>query len=158
LRAYPDRPILGVGAVVFDGDRVLLVKRAHDPLKGEWSLPGGAVDVGETLVAAIAREVREETSLEVEIGPIVEVVERITPDPSGQIEYHFVIVDYLCWPVGGTLASASDAAAAEWAPLADLDRFRLTTTARAVIDKAAGLRAGATPPRPAPLLPDDGYR
>src|SRR5438552_13789207 len=103
MREYPVRPIVGVGAVVLDGDRVLLVKRAHEPLKGEWSLPGGAVEVGETLEAAVAREVREETCLEVEVGPLVEVVNRIVRDPGGRVEYHFVIVDYLCRPIGGTL-------------------------------------------------------
>ena len=139
MRRYPARPILGVGAVVFDDNRVLLVKRAHEPLKGEWSLPGGAVDVGETLAVAVAREVREETSLEVEVGPLVEIVERITRDVDGRVEYHFVITDYLCWLRGGALAPASDASAAEWAPLDELDRFRLTDTAVRVIAKARAL-------------------
>jgi mutator protein MutT len=135
-RAYPERPIIGVGAVIFDDEhRVLLVKRAHEPLKGEWSLPGGAVDVGETLVGAIAREVLEETGLTVTVGPLVEIVERITRDERG-VQYHFVIVDYLCRPIGGTLACASDAEAAEWVSVERLDRFSLTQTALDVIAKA----------------------
>ena len=83
MRKYPDRPIVGVGAVIVDGDRVLLVKRAHEPLKGEWSLPGGAVEVGETLEAALVREVREETGLDVDVGPVVEVLDRIRRDADG---------------------------------------------------------------------------
>jgi 8-oxo-dGTP diphosphatase len=138
-RTYPERPIVGVGAVILDGDRVLLVKRAHDPLKGQWSLPGGAVDVGETLRAAVAREVREETCLQVEVGPLVEVVDRIALDEAGRVAYHYVIVDYRCRVVGGTLLCASDAEAAEWTPIADLRRFQVTSIAVDVIRKAASL-------------------
>src|SRR5260221_488110 len=83
----------GVDAVILDGDRVLLVKRANEPLKGEWSLPGGAVDVGETLEQAVARESKEETGFDVEVGPVVEVLDRIHRDASGRVEYHFVLVD-----------------------------------------------------------------
>jgi ADP-ribose pyrophosphatase YjhB (NUDIX family) len=135
-RRYPGRPILGVGAVVIDGGSVLLVERAHEPLKGEWSLPGGAVDVGETVLDAVHREVREETGLEVAVGPLVEVVNRITHDAEGRVEYHFVILDYACRPTGGTLTPASDAAAAQWATRDDLGRFGLTAIACAVIEKA----------------------
>jgi ADP-ribose pyrophosphatase YjhB (NUDIX family) len=122
--------------VILDDDRVVLVKRGHEPSKGEWSLPGGAVDAGETLEAAVAREVLEETCLIVQVGPRVEVVERIIRDGDGRVQYHFVVVDYLCRVVGGVLACASDAAAAEWAALDDLDRFAVSATAVAVIRKA----------------------
>lgn len=138
-RRYPERPILGIGGVVLQGGRVLLVQRAHEPLKGEWSLPGGAVDTGETLEQAVVRELREETGLDVEVRSLVEVVQRITRDPDGRVEYHFVIVDYLCRAVGGDLQPASDAAAAEWAAVDALDGYRLTGTARAVIAKALAL-------------------
>lgn len=139
LRIYPDRPVAAVGAVVLDGDRVLLVKRGHAPLEGEWSLPGGAVHVGETLEHAIAREILEETCLEVEVGPVVDVLNRISHDAEGRVEYHYVLIDYLCRPTGGTLRRASDAVAAEWAGLDDLDRYGVAGLARAVIRKAASL-------------------
>jgi ADP-ribose pyrophosphatase YjhB (NUDIX family) len=134
-RRHPQRPIVGVGAVVFDDDRVLLVKRGREPLKGQWSLPGGAVEVGESLQAAVAREVFEETDLHVEVGPVIEVLERIHRQVDGRVEYHFVIVDYLCRPRGGAVKSGSDASEARWIPLAQLIDYRLTTTAQAVIEK-----------------------
>ena len=138
---------MGVGAVILDEGRVLLIKRGHEPLKGEWSLPGGGLHVGETLVAAVAREVLEETGLVVQVGPMIDVVERITPDARGATEYHFVVVDYLCQASGGALASASDADAAEWVALDDLDRFNLTTTARHVIRQAVLMQAEPTSSR-----------
>jgi mutator protein MutT len=128
--------MVGVGAVIVDSGRVLLVKRAHEPLKGEWSLPGGAVDVGEALTDAVAREVREETGLEVRVGPVVEVIDRVHRTGDGRVEYHFVIVDYLCAPTGGRLAHSSDADDVCWAPLDDLATYRLTPQAEAVIAKA----------------------
>jgi 8-oxo-dGTP diphosphatase len=138
-RMYPDRPIVGVGAVVLDGDRVLLVKRAHEPLKGQWSVPGGAVDVGELLQDAVAREVREETSLEVRVGPVVEVLERIRRDSGGRVEFHYVLVDYLCTPVAGILVSASDAEAAEWVATNELDRYGVAKKTIEVIRKAEAM-------------------
>ena len=130
---------MGVGAVILDAGRVVLVKRAHEPLKGEWSLPGGAVDVGEPLAAAVAREVREETCLVVKVGSVVEVVDRVTRDDGGRVIYHFVIVDYLCRVIGGRLAAASDAEAVEWVAIEDLDRFGVAATAVRVIKKAQSM-------------------
>jgi ADP-ribose pyrophosphatase YjhB (NUDIX family) len=137
LRSYPERPIVGVGAVVLDGERVLLVKRAHEPLKGQWSLPGGAVELGETLEAAIAREVREETGLDVEVGPIVEVLDRMERDADGRVRHHFVLVDFVCRPSGGVLCCATDADAVEWADLAALPRYGVADLTAVVIRKAA---------------------
>jgi 8-oxo-dGTP diphosphatase len=136
VRAFPAQPIVGVGAVVLDGDRVLLVKRGHPPLKGEWSLPGGTVELGETLEAAVAREVLEETGLEVSVGQVVEVLDRVDRSPDGRIEYHFVIVDYVCAVRGGSIASGSDAEDARWVPIRELPAYRLTAKANAVIVEA----------------------
>jgi len=132
-RAYPSRPIVGVGAVVVDNGQVLLVKRGHAPLLGEWSLPGGSVEVGETLEEAVVREVAEETGLTVTVGRVIEVFDRIQRGTDGRIEYHFVIVDYLCRPVAGSLAAATDATDASWVPASDLGRYRLTEKAQQVI-------------------------
>jgi mutator protein MutT len=133
--------------VILDGDRVLLIKRAHEPLKGQWSLPGGRVEVGETLEQAIDREVREETGLEVEVGSIVDVLDRIMRDADGGVEHHFVLVDFVCRRSGGDLQSGSDAAAAEWVPLAALDGYGVADMTVRVIRKAAGrdFRAGERP-------------
>ena len=147
MRQYPERPIVGVGAIVLDGDCVLLVKRAHEPLKGEWSVPGGVVDVGETLEEAIRREVREETCLEVEVGPIVDVLDRIRYDPNGRVKFHYVLIDFLCRPLSGTLQCASDAEEAAWAKRAHLDRYGVADATISVIDKAIARRSTAWTPR-----------
>src|SRR4051812_20558363 len=107
-RQYPERPIVGVGAVIVAGTQVVLIRRRFEPLKGEWSLPGGAVELGETLETAIAREVKEETGLDVDVGPVIEVFDRITLDDQRQIQYHYVLIDYLCWAHGGALQAGSD--------------------------------------------------
>jgi mutator protein MutT len=136
VRQFPAQPVVGVGAVILDRDRVLLVKRGHPPLKGEWSLPGGTVELGETLEAAVAREVLEETGLEVSVGQVVEVLDRVDRAPDGRIEYHFVIVDYACTVRGGSIASGSDAEDARWVPIRELPAYRLTAKASAVIAEA----------------------
>jgi 8-oxo-dGTP diphosphatase len=139
LRRYPERPIVGVGAVIVDGDRVVLVKRAHEPLKGEWSLPGGTVEVGETLAEAVAREVHEETGLNVHVGPLVEVLDRIHRDREQRVEYHFVLLDYRCTVASGTLTHGSDASAVCWASTDELARYGLSESALRVVAKALEL-------------------
>ena len=120
-REYPEAPIVGVGAVVIDGTKVLLVRRGNEPLKGEWSLPGGAVELGETLQQGVVREALEETGLVVVPAGIVEVLDRITKDGAGgRIRYHYVLVDFLCSVVGGAdlqkpVTCATDALEARWA-------------------------------------------
>ncbi len=136
MRTYPEHPIVSVGAVIVDGDRVLLVKRGHEPLKGEWSLPGGVVEIGETLAEALRREVLEETGLEIHVGPLIEVLDRVHRAPDERVEYHFVILDYLCRVGGGRLAHSSDAADARWVDIGDLGPYRLTEKAASVVHKA----------------------
>jgi len=119
-REYPERPVIGVGAVILDSDRVLLVQRGHEPLKGEWSLPGGALELGETLEEGIRREVLEETGLVIDPVAVVEVFDRIYRDSAGRVQYHYVLVDYLCRVIAGALACATDATDARWATLDQL--------------------------------------
>ncbi len=147
MREYPQQPVIGVGAVIVQDGRVVLVRRGHEPLAGQWSLPGGGVEVGETLEEAVVREMREETGLEVDVGPVIEVFDRITHDAQGRVRYHYVLVDYLCWPRAGTLAAGSDVDAAVFASPEALDPYRLTDKARAVI--ARGLELARDAPRPA---------
>ncbi len=136
-REYPDAPIAGVGAVIVRGGDepvVLLIRRGQEPLKGEWSLPGGAVELGETLEAAVRREVLEETGLVVEPAGIVQAFDRISRDAHGRVRYHYVLVDFLCRVKGGSLACASDALEARWVDPRELDG--LTPLTVEVIRKA----------------------
>lgn len=135
-RKYPERPIVGVGGVAISSGRVLLIRRRSAPLEGEWSLPGGMLEVGETLRNAVKRELAEETGLEVRVGELIEVFERIFLDADARAEYHYVILDYLCEVIGGTAQAGSDASEVAWAAEEDLNGFRLTEAAMRVIKKA----------------------
>ena len=135
-RRYPDRPFLGIGALIFDGDSILLAERGHEPLKGWWSLPGGILETGETLLNGIRREVREETGLEVEPEAIFEIFERIMPDAEGRTEYHYVLIDYTCRVVGGALEAGSDVSHAVWAREEDLVAYQITEGTLAVVQRA----------------------
>jgi 8-oxo-dGTP diphosphatase len=112
-REFPDTPLVGVGAVIVDEGRVLLVRRGTEPLRGEWSLPGGLLEVGESLMAGVVREVREETGLTVEPVELIELLDRIHREGE-RVRYHYVIADYLCRVVSGTLKAATDADAVRW--------------------------------------------
>lgn len=138
---YPPAPVVGVGGVVIDAGCVLLVRRAHAPRQGEWSLPGGRVELGETLLEAVRRELREETGLDVAVGPLVECFDRIHRDDAGRIRYHFVIADYLCRVTGGTLRAGDDAADAVWVAPDALPGYQVNAHASAVIDAAFRLDA-----------------
>lgn len=137
-REYPEAPIVGVGAVVIDGTKVLLVRRGQEPLKGEWSLPGGALEVGETLQQGVVREVREETGLMVVPGGIIEILDRITQDEaSGRVRYHYVLIDFVCHVTGGALGPATDAEEVRWVERDQLQNgYRLAPVTVAVIEKA----------------------
>ncbi|HEY2235115.1 MAG TPA: NUDIX hydrolase [Candidatus Angelobacter sp.] len=135
-REYPDRPIVGVGAVIVDQGRVLLVKRGSPPLLGEWSLPGGVVELGETLRAGAEREALEETGLMVKAGAVLEVLDRIIPGKAGAPQYHYVLIDFLCIVQGGKLGAGGDAADVAWASEKELGKFKLEQTAMDVIGKA----------------------
>jgi 8-oxo-dGTP diphosphatase len=134
-RRYPARPLVGVGALIFRRDRILLAQRGKEPLKGWWSLPGGALEAGETLKDAVRREVREETGLEVEPEDVYEVFERITRDSEGRVEYHFVLVDYVCRVAGGSLQPGDDVDAVEWVRRRDLGGLQITEGTLDMIEK-----------------------
>ena len=145
-RQYPERPIVGVGAVIVDDGKVVLVQRKYEPLKGHWSLPGGMVEIGETLETALAREMLEETGLRVDVGPVIEVFDRIMRDEEHRVRYHFVLIDYLCWPADGSLQAGSDVDLAIWADPAALGQYALTEKAQSVIQR--GLTLASEAPRP----------
>ena len=134
-RDYPDRPIVGVGAVIVRDGRAVIVQRATEPLRGQWSIPGGAVELGETVRQAAAREAGEETGLEVEVGEVLEVFDSIYPDPDGRTRYHYVLIDFLCRPVRGELKAGADAAQARWVEERELADFQVSESATRVIRK-----------------------
>jgi mutator protein MutT len=134
-REYPDRPLLGVGALIVEQNRVLLVRRANPPLQGQWSIPGGLVEVGETTKAAVIREVREETELVIEPVKLVEVFERIISDATGRVQYHFVLMDYLCRVLSGEALAGSDVSELRWASFGELETLGVAPDTCAVIRK-----------------------
>ena len=134
-REYPECPLVGVGAIIVQDGRVLLVRRGQAPLLGEWSLPGGVLECGETLRQAAVRETREETGLAVEADDLLGVYERVTRDEAARVRYHYVLIDFLCRRTGGELKAASDAADVHWFTLSELDSLGLPQDTREVIRK-----------------------
>jgi ADP-ribose pyrophosphatase YjhB (NUDIX family) len=134
-RQYPSQPLIGVGAIIMRGGKMMIVKRANEPAKGLWSVPGGVVELGEHLHDAIKREVREETGLEVDIERLVDAVDNIVFDEQGQVHYHYVLLDYLCRPRGGALKAADDVLEIRWVTLDALQSLPITPSLNRVIVK-----------------------
>ncbi len=125
-REYPLHPIVGVGAVIIEGGRLLLIKRLHEPGAGQWTIPGGKVELGENLEDAAKREILEECGIDINIQKLAGIVERVVRDDQNRIRYHYIIVDYLAQYLNGTLKAGSDVADAAWIPLGEMDAYELT--------------------------------
>ena len=134
-REYPEQPLVGVGAIIIENSRVVLVKRAHPPLQAQWSIPGGVLEVGELVRDAAVREAREETGLTVEPGELLGVYDRVLRDPDGRVQYHYVLVDFLCRRVSGELQAADDAAAVRWFTREELPALNLAEDTLEVVHK-----------------------
>jgi len=134
-REYPDRPLVGVGSIIIENDKVVLVKRAHPPIQGQWSIPGGVLEVGELVREAAIREAKEETGLIVDPGELLGVFDRVLRDPENRVQYHYVLIDFLCRRVGGELLAASDAADVRWFNHAELSALSLAQDTLEVIRK-----------------------
>jgi ADP-ribose pyrophosphatase YjhB (NUDIX family) len=139
-REYPERPIVGVGAVIMDNQEVLLVRRKQEPGKGQWSLPGGVVKVGESLKAAIERELFEEVSIQIEIGGLIGVFDRIIHDKHNRIQYHYVLVDYWGRTISGHPKPGSDISAVRSVPLRELEAFEIGGEVKDTIAAAVEMR------------------
>ena len=134
-RQYPSQPLVGVGSIIIHQSKILIVKRANEPAKGLWSVPGGVVELGEHLHEAVKREVKEETGLEVDIERLIDAVDSIMLDEEGRIQYHYVLLDYLCQLRGGVLKAADDVHEIQWVPLRALQSLPITSSLNRVIAK-----------------------
>lgn len=134
-REFPEVPLVGVGAIIIEDSRVLLVKRAHPPLQAEWSIPGGVLEIGELVREAAIREAREETGLTVEPSDLLGVYDRILRNPAQRVQYHYVLIDFLCHRVAGDLFAASDAAEVRWFTREELPPLHLAEDTLDVINK-----------------------
>ena len=132
-KLYPDHPIVGVGAVILDHGKLL--KRGNEPAKGKWSIPGGVVELGESLEDAVIRETKEETCLDVEAPRLIDVVYQVDLDEEGKVKYHFVIVDYFVTVKDGTAKAASDADELQWVALEEVENYNLTASFRRFFQK-----------------------
>jgi ADP-ribose pyrophosphatase YjhB (NUDIX family) len=131
-REYPKHPLVGIGGVLIHRNRVLLIRRAREPLKGEWSIPGGLLELGEDLASGVRRELKEETGLDVEPREVIAAFDRIFR-VGRRVKYHYVIVDYVCRLEGGRLRPASDVLDARWVRREDLPKYHLTRMATKVV-------------------------
>ena len=129
-RLYPDQPVVGVGAIILREGKILLEKRGNEPARGQWTIPGGVVEVGESLEDAVLRETKEETGLKVEAANLIDVVDQVHRDKEGKIEYHYVIIDYTVKVKPGEPKPASDADELKWVPLNEVEAYDLTPSFR----------------------------
>jgi|SRR5579863_1019010 len=143
-REYPERPIVAVGGVVIHEGRVLLIRRGQPPLEGRWSIPGGILEIGETIAAAIGRELKEEAGITVRVLGLIEIYEKVLRDADNHPQYHFVILDYMCEFVEGVAAAGGDVTDAEWVSEGELEKMHLTSAALRVVKKAFALAARRT--------------
>jgi ADP-ribose pyrophosphatase YjhB (NUDIX family) len=134
-REYPSRPIVGVGALILNQGRLLLVKRGAQPGQGKWSIPGGLVELGERVEEAVVREVKEECGLDIEVERLIDVFDSITRDEKGRVQYQFVVVNFLAKIRGGTLKNADDVLEARWVSLDEVEKYNLTNSFRAFFRK-----------------------
>ncbi|MGH9727374.1 MAG: NUDIX hydrolase [Candidatus Acidiferrales bacterium] len=135
-REYPERPVIAVGGVVISDARVLLIRRAQPPLEGRWSIPGGLLELGESIARAVARELLEETGVQIRALELIEIYEKVLRLPNQPPQYHFVILDYLCELKGGNARAGSDVTDVAWVAENDLERFDLTIAAKRVVKRA----------------------
>jgi 8-oxo-dGTP diphosphatase len=129
-RIYPDQPIVGIGVVIVQNCKIALIKRGNEPSKGKWTIPGGLVELGESVEAAVIREAKEETCLEVENPQLIDVVGNVDLDDQRKVKYHYVIIDYLVHVKSGNIQAASDAAELRWVPFDEVEDYNLTTSFR----------------------------
>lgn len=139
-REYPARPICGVGVVVRKGNAVLLIQRGNPPRRGDWGIPGGVVELGETLHEAAQREIREECGIEIALDDLLDTFEVLQRDDAGHMQYHYIIIDFAAEYVSGDVRASSDVLDARWVERHDLDAFGLPTKTREVIEKATNHR------------------
>jgi mutator protein MutT len=134
-RLYPKQPVVGVGAIIIQNGKILLEKRKSEPGRGKWSIPGGLVELGESISQTVVREVAEETGLEVYQPELIDVVDNVVRDENGEVKYHFVIIDYFVKLKGGNVKASSDAEELQWVPLDEVEKYDLTKTFRAFIQR-----------------------
>jgi len=141
-REYPTKPIVGIGAVIICNGKILLAKRGSEPDKNKWSIPGGLVELGETVQETTVREVKEETNLEVQVRRLIDVVDNLEPDEKGRLRYHFVVLDFLVHLKGGSLRAGSDVLDVRWVPLGEVEEYDLTKTFREFFERNRGMLQG----------------
>jgi 8-oxo-dGTP diphosphatase len=129
-RLYPDQPVVGIGAVIIQDGKIALIKRGNEPSKGKWTIPGGLVELGESLEAAVIRETKEEVCLDVENPTLIGVVDNVDLDEQGKVKYHYVIIDYLVNVKAGVIQAASDAEELRWVPFGEVEIYNLTASFR----------------------------